>query len=169
MDNFDPKSVKRFDPNQIKPFTMPYLERKEALRKQLSENLQKQIEELRSLYETVSSRFAYEDRMYRFYHHSFKVYDLQDYTLKMVEAFQKLLPGETLNADFLRMVELGTGKEFDVSVNANWFEETVWITNAFLHARYFLDMIVKTVTEYQSGRGSLSYPEASTLHLFNLR
>lgn len=145
-------------------------EKENELRYKLSKNIREQMDELRSLHDMINGQHAYEDRMYRFYHHSFKVYDLQEYTLQMVTAFEKLLPGEALNEDFMKIVALGTGKEFTLKVNENWVEETVWITNAFLHARYFLDMIMKLIESISDeGKGYLTFPQASTLYLYNLR
>ena len=72
--------------------------------------------------------------IYRFYHHSFKVYGLQDQTTKMVQALQALAPKIRLNTQFLWVVEAGTGKVFKNSDNRRWDSVTRPILEAFFHA-----------------------------------
>lgn len=43
-------------------------------------HIKENLEELRALLTEVSDEWVYEDKMYRFHHHSFKVYSLQDRT-----------------------------------------------------------------------------------------
>lgn len=58
----------------------------------LFKNLQTQLPELENLLVQCSNHWGYEDPIYRFYHHSFKVYGLQDHTTKIVQALQALAP-----------------------------------------------------------------------------
>src|SRR5262245_39252240 len=46
----------------------------------------------------------YEDLVYRFYHQSFKVYRLQDLTLEIVAALQRLAPDRKPNDWFMQIV-----------------------------------------------------------------
>jgi hypothetical protein len=48
---------------------------------------------------------------------------------------------------FAEIVRAGTGKTFDLEDNNHWVERTAPIVQAFLHARYFLEMAVKYATE----------------------
>jgi len=87
----------------------------------------------------------YEDGIYRFYHHSFKVYQLQDYTAKAVEIF-KLIAEDTNNKLcewFEEIVAAGAWLVWEPDHNQSWTSHTRPIVEAFLHARYFLKMMIK--------------------------
>jgi hypothetical protein len=101
---------------------------------------------LRDLLARSSDKFGYEDPVYRFYHHSFKVFGLQGRTEEIVAALRNLLPQRELNPLFLEIVASGTGKTFSLEQNADWPRYTRPILEAFFHARYFLEMAVR----YQS-------------------
>ena len=125
--------------------------------------------DLEKLLGECTSHWGYEDPIYRFYHQSFKVYQLQSSTLKMVEILRALAPDRELNAWFMQIIHEGTGKTFAVEHNENWLEITRPILEAFFHARYFLEMAAKY------GR-DLGYPPrmmpsgwAALLYLYNLR
>lgn len=98
---------------------------------------------LRELLDRLSDQWSYEDPIYRFYHHSFKVFGLQDRTEEIVAALRRLLPMRELNPLFLEVVAQGTGKEFSVDQNAEWPKHTRPILEAFFHARYFLEMAMR--------------------------
>lgn len=103
-------------------------------------NLKERAAELSEIWRSVNDEWGYEDAIYRFYHQSFKVYRLQDSTLKMVEVLQSLVPGRTLHPWFREVIHHGTGREFALEDNQHWTEVTRPIVEAFFHARYFLDM-----------------------------
>ena len=98
---------------------------------------------LKALLDESSSHWGYEDPIYRFYHHSYKVFALQSRTEEIVSALRGLLPGRPLNAWFLQIVGEGTGKEFTPGMNADWECHTRPILEAFMHARFFLEMAVR--------------------------
>jgi hypothetical protein len=100
----------------------------------------------RALLVRSSDEWGYEDPIYRFYHHSFKVFGLQNQTVEIVAALQNLLPHRELNPWFLEIVAQGTGREFSIEQNAEWPRNTRPILEAYFHARYFLEMVVR----YQS-------------------
>src|ERR1700724_178685 len=79
----------------------------------------------------------YEDGVYRFYHHSLKVYQLQDFTLKAIEAFREIgkATDNELCARLRQIVDAGTGKEWESDHNRNWVLHTRPIVEAFLHAK----------------------------------
>jgi hypothetical protein len=132
-------------------------------------NLQAQLAELEALLRQCSNHWGYEDPIYRFYHHSFKVYDLQDETAKIVQTLQGLAPQLVLNKQFLRIVTEGTGKVFTPRDNRDWDTVTRPILEAFFHARFFLEMIVKYGRELKAPPLSLPSGWAAVLYLYNLR
>lgn len=97
---------------------------------------------LRDLLADLNGR-DYEDPIYRFYHHSYKVFNLQNRTEEIVSALRNLLPERNLNPLFLEIVARGTGRVFSRDQNADWPRQTRPILEAFLHARYFLEMAVR--------------------------
>ena len=135
----------------------------------LLENLKRELPELERLLNECSGDWGYDDPVYRFYHHSFKVFALQNSTLNIVAKLAGLLPDVSLNAWFLEILRDGTGKKFSPEDNENWLVITRPMLEAFFHARYFLEMAVK------SGK-SLNFPPrrlpsgwAALLYLYNLR
>ena len=136
---------------------------------ELLKNLQAQLPELEALLAQCSNQWGYEDPIYRFYHHSFKVYSLQDQTTKIVKALQGLAPQIPLNEQFLRIGAEGTGKIFQPEDNRNWEEVTRPILEAFFHAHYFLEMAVKYGRELKVPPQTLPSGWAAVLYLYNLR
>jgi hypothetical protein len=116
-----------------------------------------------------NNHWGYEDPIYRFYHQSFKVYGLQDQTVKIVQALQGLAPQFALNKWFARIVEEGTGKVFKSEDNQNWLAVTRPILEAFFHARFFLEMAVKYGHELQAPPNTLPSGWAAFLYLYDLR
>ena len=123
---------------------------------------------LRELLDSLSDQWGYEDPVYRFYHHSFKAFDLQGQTVEIVTALRDLMPDRPLNEFFLEIVAAGTGKQFSVEQNPEWTRHTRPILEAFFHARYFLEMAVR----YASLRrppSTLPSGWAALLTLYGLR
>lgn len=153
---------------------------------ELFENIKAKAADLEKLLTDINDHWIYEDRVYRFYHQSFKVYFLQGSIKKMVEVFTELAPkknrpkqifkdeGEIpfLNKWFMQIVAEGTAKEFDLSDNKRWLEATRPIVEAFFHAHFFLEMIVKYSKELKDEKappGMLPSGWAAVLYLFNMR
>jgi hypothetical protein len=140
------------------------------LEKVLLANMKQQWESLRALLDRVNGKWAYEDGVYRFYHQSFKVFFLQTYTQEMVAALQSIAPeGTPFCPEFLEIIEAGTGREFKPEDNEHWVERTAPIVQAFLHARYFLEMAVKYALELQEAPQMLPSGWATLLCLFEIR
>lgn len=139
--------------------------------RQLLRNIKTALPGLRKLFGESSDHWAYEDRVYRFYHQSFKVFYLQAATLKIVETLKSLAPRKAtdLNPWFLNIVKDGTGKTFKKSDNKHWQKATRPILEAFFHARYFLEMIVKYGKELKVPPAMLPSGWAAVLYLYNLR
>ena len=100
--------------------------------------LKGQLPELEELYARLQTVWFNEDPIYRFYHHSFKTYNLQDTTEEIVMALEKIYPERPLNDQFFAIFLEGTGKIFTLEHNQRWLEETRPIVEAFFHARFFL-------------------------------
>src|SRR5437016_4636928 len=77
---------------KIDPKMFPTLEEKQHLERVLLANLKQEQSELQSLLNRVNDFWCYEDGVYRFYHQSFKVFDLQHATKEMADAFKKVAP-----------------------------------------------------------------------------
>src|SRR5438046_3153990 len=86
----------------------------------LFKKLNAALTELEHLLEECTGQLGYEDSIYRFYHQSFKVYQLQRTTLEIVETLQSLKPDRTLDQWFMQIVAEGTGKTFTMEDNENW-------------------------------------------------
>lgn len=112
---------------------------------QLLRNIKSSYPELRKLLKEINSHWCYEDRVYRFYHGSFKVYYLQYETRRIVEALKKLAPeGFVFCSTFQDLMKKGAGnKKWKQSHNMNWERHTRIFLEAFFHAKYFLEMAVK--------------------------
>lgn len=115
--------------------------------------------------------FEREDGIYRFYHHSFKVYRLQECTLRAVEIFKSIAEATDnhLCDWFEQIVADGTGKTFEPEHNQNWPMHTRPIVEAFLHTRYFLEMMIKYGHEMESPPQMLPFGWAAILELYNQR
>ena len=141
-----------------------------ADREKLLATLKAQLPRLHELYATVQDRDGYEDPVYRFYHQSFKVYDLQNMTEEIVAALSALRPDpdRPLNEWFMTIIGEGTGKIFEPTHNQRWLTETRPIVEAFFHARFFLEMAVKYGRGFE---GSWGLPSgwAALLYLYDLR
>src|SRR5216684_4181904 len=99
----------------------------------LLEHIKAQRANLKSLLAESSGHWGYEDPVYRFYHHSFKVFALQNQTDRIVSTLRGLLADRPLNASFLEIVKSGTGKKFSPDMNADWPRHARPILEAFFH------------------------------------
>jgi hypothetical protein len=127
------------------------------------------LPDLEALLEECNGHWAYEDYVYRFYHQSFKVYLLQEATLRIVEKLRGLSPDREFNEWFEQIVAEGTGKTFAMEDNENWLGVTRPILEAFFHARYFLEMAVKYGRELEYPPRAMPSGWAALLYLYNLR
>ena len=116
----------------------------------------------------MADHWGYEDPVYRFYHHSFKVYWAQDRISEAVGLLRKLLPERDLNSDFAKIIADGTGHTFEPSHNEHWQQHTRPMLEAFFHARFMIEMAVR----YSDlGEPPVMLPSgwAALLYLFDLR
>lgn len=131
--------------------------------------LRRELPRLEALLAEVSVHWAYEDGLYRFYHQSFKVYGLQSLTLQMVEALRGLAPERDLHPYFAELLSQGTGVTFAPEHNARWTSVTRPIVEAFLHAKYFLEMAVKYGRELEAPPRAMRSGWAALLYFYGLR
>lgn len=124
---------------------------------------------LQALLEQSSGEWGYEDPLYRLYHHSFKVYDVQEQTLAIVAALKDLAPGRSLNSDFLTIIRSGTGLTFKTEDNRRWLEATRPVVEAFLHARFFLEMAIAYGRTLERSPPMMPSGWAALLYIFDLR
>ncbi len=135
----------------------------------LLQNLRRQLPQLRELLQRINDH-SYEDRMYRFYYQSFKVYSLQSDTKQIAEALAALAPeGQPFSKFFQEIIRAGTGHQFKMEDNQHWLERTAPIVQAFLHGRYFLEMAVKYGEELQEAPQMLPSGWAALLCLYGIR
>ena len=116
-------------------------------------------------------KYDYEDRIYRFYYQSFKVYDLQSFTTQALDIFQQIaqvIDGH-LHTWFTDIVAQGTGVHFAMEHNTDWLKHTRPIVEAFLHAKYFVEMMVKYGHTMDVVGASLPSGWAALLVLYNQR
>lgn len=84
------------------------------LERLLLTNLRQHAGRLTDLLARVNSTNVYVDKVYRFYHQSFKVFHLQEYTQEIVGALAGIAPdGRVFCAFFAEIVRAGTGKTFE--------------------------------------------------------
>lgn len=154
--------------NHAMPFNRPaFDDRPEAI--QLLDGIRARHSDLVALLDEPGQAGDSEDAVYRFYHQSFKVYSLQEDTLRLVKLFESLAPERPLNPWFLRVVHDGTGKTFEHAHNARWLEETRPILEAHAHARYFLRMMVKYGRILERPPAFMPSGWAAVLYLYGLR
>lgn len=134
----------------------------------LFSSLKQALPQLKALLVECRTEYA-EDPIYRFYHHSFKVYGLQQKTLTVFEALRSLAPQRKLHSFFEKIIKDGTGKHFELEHNQRWLLETRPILEAFFHARYFLEIAVRYGDELTEPPLLLPSGWAAFLYLFNLR
>jgi hypothetical protein len=132
-------------------------------------NLRASVPTLESLLTRSQGHWCEEDSVYRFYHHSFKVYALQETTAEIIAALQALAPERALNAWFLEIVRDGTGKTFEPAHNERWLAVARPIIEAYFHARYFLEMAVRYGRSLDEPPRVLPSGWAALLYLYNLR
>ena len=136
---------------------------------QLLANTKASLASLRALLQRVDDHWGREDAVYRHYHHSFKVYWIQSLTIEIVTALQQLMPDRPLCELFTSVVAAGTEKTFVPEHNQRWADTTRPMLEAFFHAHYFLEMVVKYGRILDAPPPVLPSGWAAVLTLFGLR
>ena len=145
------------------------LEQKQALESTLLQNAKQQLPQLNELLNQVEDEWGIEDGVYRFYHGSYKVYQLQGLTLEICKVLEALLPDRPLNEVFRGIVTDGTGRTIEDSQDKDWPKDTRPIVEALFHAHYFLKMTCKYAEELDAQSEALPSGWAAVLYFFDLR
>jgi hypothetical protein len=122
----------------------------------------------------MNDTWCYEDGVYRFYHQSFKVYALQSCTVEATHLFEEIgkaagLERFNLNPYYRRIIQEGTGITFEQDHNHIWSQVTRPIVEAFLHARYFVEMQLKYGRNLDQPPQPMPSGWAAVLCLYNMR
>jgi hypothetical protein len=83
------------------------------------------LAELEELLAGIEDRSGEEDEVYRFYHQSFKVFDLQELTLAGFKLIEEI-GGETdpPHPWYCQIAQEGIGLKFEASTNDGWLKAT---------------------------------------------
>lgn len=136
---------------------------------ELLKSIKANMAHLDRLLESISGHWTYEDYVYRFYHQSFKVYHLQHATRNIIHWFNRVGHNAPLNGWFQVIVAEGTGHKFEMSHNKEWLKHTRPIVEAFFHAKYFLEMMIKYGKELDGDVQCMPSGYAALLYLYNMR
>lgn len=169
-----PKDRRGLSPEERRAAFAKELEAANAARRQILKNFRDNLDKLRELWNKVNKEWNYDDGIYRFYHHSYKVVHLQPFTLEIVELLTSLKPTNievTIDPMFMQIVNEGTGKEFKHAWNSEWLASTRQIVEAFFHARFFLEMAFNAAMtmEGEGDKGMLPSGWAAILYFYGLR
>jgi O-methyltransferase involved in polyketide biosynthesis len=154
------------DPMLNQPLT-EYLQTRLQKDQRLLDTIKAKLPDLERL--LVPFQVTYEEGIYRFYHHSFKVYQLQHCTLQAVEIFKSIASDNQLCEWFEQIVTAGTGQVWEQGHNLDWTLHTRPIVEAFLHTKYFLEMMIKYGREMDTAATILPTGWAAILELYNQR
>jgi len=150
-----------------------YTSYEEIIEKQeeLLRNLKAHLSKLQALLSIVKSEACYEDFVYRFYHQSFKVYQLQDLTRQIAENLRSVAPeGTTFCHYFEELLQAGADSvQFEMEHNADWTRHTRPFVEAYFHAQYFLEMAVKYGQSLDQAPEVLPSGWAALLSLYEIR
>lgn len=139
----------------------------------LLDNIKTNLVELEKFHNDIE--FTKEDLIYRFYHTSFKVYWLQEDTLRLLDLFVKVSPHKSDKTEdifdplFLDIIDNGSGKSWELKHNKEWGKHTRPIVEAFLHSMYFLEMMIKYGKELNEAPSLLPSGWAALLELYRIR
>lgn len=149
-----------------------YWKAKLALTDTLFVNIKNNKDKAEKLLERITKyEGAYEGYIYRFYHTSYKVYYLQEVTTDIVNLLKELDPKveKFFCREFEEIVSDGTGKAWEHDHNKNWTKHTRPIVEAFLHAKYFLEMVIYWTKQGGNPKQMLPQSWAAILELYNIR
>jgi hypothetical protein len=96
---------------------------------------------------------------------------MQDWTVGAVKVFRNIgeVSQNSLCQWFEEIVSAGTRSDWNPNHNENWLVHTRPIVEAFLHTKYFLEMMVKYGNEMHSAPTVLPSGWAAILELYNQR
>ena len=140
-------------------------------------NIQRELPSLEKILEHVNSHWGEEDKVYRFYHESKKLYPIQGLTKAIYSALERISPhqtGEKIPDRYYQQIirEGMFGREHKLEDNQNWAKVCRPMLEALFHSKYFLEMAIKYGKEYPqlpSGNERIKSGWAALLELYGLR
>ena len=128
------------------------------------------LPQLEDLFARIKDKSGEEDRVYRFYHQSFKVFYLQDLTAAGFKLIEEI-GGETdpPHPWYCQIIKEGTALKFEASANDDWLKATRPILEALWHTNYFTQMMIKYAKELETAPQAMPSGWAAILWLFELR
>jgi hypothetical protein len=111
---------------------------------ELLANIHRHVSALEAFLAEVLDPLTYEERLYRSYDQSWKVYELQGLTREIARLLEAIAPGgRPFCAAFPELLDAGAGDvRFEATHNEAWTAHTRVFVEAFLHATCFLEMAV---------------------------
>jgi hypothetical protein len=125
--------------------------------------------------------------MYRFYHHSIKVFGYQDAVQRAIDLIYEIKPESeqfyTAQSDYQRehhqfigldgffgvIVSEGTRRTFTNADNARWLYSTRAILETYFHVRYYINACLHCGQSMVTAPNGLSEEWAAVLYLFRVR
>jgi len=136
---------------------------------ELLQNIKNKFQDLAKLHMKITDHFNEEYYMYRYYHHSFKAYYIQDSTKEIYDILASLAPeGCSINKMAKEIVEKGINKSFKMDHNKNWNKHLLPMIQAFYHMKFFLEMTIK-YSNLEDAPEVLPMGWAALLHFYNIR
>ena len=150
-----------------------YFKQKTKNHERLLQNIKDNLEEATSLANNIFyvGLGNYEDLVYRYYHHSFKVFRAQEYTKTIFDFLEKIKPTDKeLNPLFANIIYKGINQNFDKELhNPAWEYYVEPIINAFLHSVHLLEMIIKYGNKLEEPPKTLPSGWATLLVVYQIR
>lgn len=143
----------------------------------LLRNIKKRMPALEANLERANNIHMGEENMvYRFYHESFKVYNVQDRTKSMYLTLKMISPhgkNKIRDPHYLRIVgDAKFDRKFRLEDNKDWDNVCRPFLEAFFHTKYFIEMALKYGKEFKGKRAPVTfvpYGWASLLELYGIR
>lgn len=153
--------------------------KRDRQRTRLFEKIQKHKDDILILADSIGG-IVYEDRMYRFYHASFKVFLLQDEIEDTMKLLKKICPSRPCSLDkwFLQIIaDAQKEGSFKMEYNEDFPRHARPIVEAYLHCKYFLEMLVESLKMKEDPMKAIREKRlmgipsgyAAILELYNLR
>jgi hypothetical protein len=137
----------------------------------LLRNIKRHLPKLREMMARLDA-WDGEDRVYRYYHGSFKVYQLQYTVQSMVKVLKSLSPSRpaVLCPQFMEAVGAAMGDvAWEHSHNGEWEKRCRPFVDSYFHAEYFLRMAVKYGETLKEAPDLLPSGWAALLELYGIR
>lgn len=151
----------------------PIFQKKIDKTRALLKNIKANLPSLEKMLSEVEDHWCEEDLIYRFYHESWKVYSIQDYTKSLYQLLEEISPHEKdkiRDPYFKEIMEDGAkGIGFQPEHNQSWAKTTRPFLEAFFHAKYFVKMAVKYGKEYEFAPRIMDSGWAALLELYGIR